>query len=232
MLDILKPFFLFCFGHYSLIFLSFFLPKLHMPTALLLFPQAPSQAETEPEKAPLCAVPPPPPSAVTEMSGDQAPSSASKVSEVDKEDEFGYSWSKLLFCNAFNYKRYWKSFVVLQAYALNEKGCFSFIYKYCSFLWKKNTVCFSWIQCAFPRHEVISLLLFKPTFLLKLTLPFTWGADRTGTLSEAVAGPATLWSCTSRRPSLGLRFLWWLLILCLEIWCFLYEDGNVVQLLR
>ncbi|XP_053780462.1 multiple PDZ domain protein isoform X2 [Desmodus rotundus] len=57
--------------------------------------KAPSQAETEPEKAPLCAVPPPPPSAVTEMSGDQAPSSASKVSEVDKEDEFGYSWKNI-----------------------------------------------------------------------------------------------------------------------------------------
>ncbi|PNI54494.1 MPDZ isoform 16, partial [Pan troglodytes] len=33
--------------------------------------------------------------------------SASKISQdVDKEDEFGYSWSKLCFCDAFNCKRY------------------------------------------------------------------------------------------------------------------------------
>ncbi|KAF6125823.1 multiple PDZ domain crumbs cell polarity complex component [Phyllostomus discolor] len=57
--------------------------------------KAPSQSETEPEKAPLCSVPPPPPSAFAEMSSDQAPSSASKVSEVDKEDEFGYSWKNI-----------------------------------------------------------------------------------------------------------------------------------------
>ncbi|KAF6125821.1 multiple PDZ domain crumbs cell polarity complex component [Phyllostomus discolor] len=57
--------------------------------------EAPSQSETEPEKAPLCSVPPPPPSAFAEMSSDQAPSSASKVSEVDKEDEFGYSWKNI-----------------------------------------------------------------------------------------------------------------------------------------
>ncbi|XP_045696179.1 multiple PDZ domain protein isoform X7 [Phyllostomus hastatus] len=57
--------------------------------------EAPSQSETEPEKAPLCSVPPPPPSAFAEMSSDQAPSSVSKVSEVDKEDEFGYSWKNI-----------------------------------------------------------------------------------------------------------------------------------------
>ncbi|XP_045696174.1 multiple PDZ domain protein isoform X2 [Phyllostomus hastatus] len=57
--------------------------------------KAPSQSETEPEKAPLCSVPPPPPSAFAEMSSDQAPSSVSKVSEVDKEDEFGYSWKNI-----------------------------------------------------------------------------------------------------------------------------------------
>ncbi|KAM5331380.1 multiple PDZ domain protein isoform 4-T6 [Glossophaga mutica] len=57
--------------------------------------KAPSQSETEPEKAPLCSGPPPPPPAFAEMSSDQAPSSASKVSEVDKEDEFGYSWKNI-----------------------------------------------------------------------------------------------------------------------------------------
>lgn len=67
--------------------------------------EAPSQSEAEPEKAALCNVPMPPPSAFAEMSGDHAQSSASKISaEVDQEDEFGYSWSKLCFCNAFNYK--------------------------------------------------------------------------------------------------------------------------------
>ncbi|XP_015414457.1 PREDICTED: multiple PDZ domain protein isoform X6 [Myotis davidii] len=58
--------------------------------------EAPSQSEPEPEKAPLCSVPLPPPSAFAEMSGDHAQSSASRVSEEgDKEDEFGYSWKNI-----------------------------------------------------------------------------------------------------------------------------------------
>ncbi|XP_032736471.1 multiple PDZ domain protein isoform X2 [Lontra canadensis] len=58
--------------------------------------KAPSQSESEPEKAPLCNVPPPPSSAFAEMSGDHTQSSASKLSEdVDKEDEFGYSWKNI-----------------------------------------------------------------------------------------------------------------------------------------
>ncbi|XP_044899519.1 multiple PDZ domain protein isoform X12 [Felis catus] len=58
--------------------------------------KAPSQSESEPEKAPLCSVPPPPSSASKEMSGDHTQSSTSKVSEdVDKEDEFGYSWKNI-----------------------------------------------------------------------------------------------------------------------------------------
>uniref|UniRef100_A0A8D1TJK2 Multiple PDZ domain protein n=1 Tax=Sus scrofa TaxID=9823 RepID=A0A8D1TJK2_PIG len=58
--------------------------------------KAPSQSESEPEKAPLCSVPPPPSSAFAETSGDHAQSSANKVSEdVDKEDEFGYSWKSI-----------------------------------------------------------------------------------------------------------------------------------------
>ncbi|KAK2499329.1 hypothetical protein MC885_020871, partial [Smutsia gigantea] len=70
--------------------------RLHIPTAFFLFPQAPSQSESEPEKAPLCSVPPPPPSAFVEMSGDHTQSSASKISEdVDEEDEFGYSWKNI-----------------------------------------------------------------------------------------------------------------------------------------
>ncbi|XP_070446263.1 multiple PDZ domain protein isoform X8 [Equus przewalskii] len=58
--------------------------------------EAPSQSESEPEKAPSVRVPPPPPSAFAEMSGDQARSSASTVSEDgDREDEFGYSWKNI-----------------------------------------------------------------------------------------------------------------------------------------
>ncbi|XP_036116680.1 multiple PDZ domain protein isoform X1 [Molossus molossus] len=57
--------------------------------------KAPSQSEAEPEKAPLCSEPLPPPSAFAEMSSDHAQSSAGKISEVDKEDEFGYSWKNI-----------------------------------------------------------------------------------------------------------------------------------------
>ncbi|XP_074250937.1 multiple PDZ domain protein isoform X9 [Saimiri boliviensis] len=58
--------------------------------------EAPSQSESEPEKAPLCNVSPPPPSAFAEMGSDHAQSSASKISQdVDKEDEFGYSWKNI-----------------------------------------------------------------------------------------------------------------------------------------
>uniref|UniRef100_A0A2K6P310 Multiple PDZ domain protein n=1 Tax=Rhinopithecus roxellana TaxID=61622 RepID=A0A2K6P310_RHIRO len=58
--------------------------------------KAPSQSESEPEKAPLCSVPPPPPSAFAEMGSDHTQSSASKISQdVDKEDEFGYNWKNI-----------------------------------------------------------------------------------------------------------------------------------------
>ncbi|KAM6182197.1 multiple PDZ domain protein [Erethizon dorsatum] len=58
--------------------------------------KAPSHSETEPEKAPLCDVLQPSSSAFAEMGSDHAQSSASKTSEdVDKEDEFGYSWKNI-----------------------------------------------------------------------------------------------------------------------------------------
>ncbi|XP_033713986.1 multiple PDZ domain protein isoform X6 [Tursiops truncatus] len=58
--------------------------------------EAPSQSESEPEKAPLCSVPPPPPPAFAEVSEDHAQSSAREISaDVDKEDEFGYSWKNI-----------------------------------------------------------------------------------------------------------------------------------------
>ncbi|XP_045878404.1 multiple PDZ domain protein isoform X2 [Meles meles] len=71
-------------------------PVVFMVQSIINRPRAPSQSESEPEKAPLCNVPPPPSSAFAEMSGDHTQSSASKLSEdVDKEDEFGYSWKNI-----------------------------------------------------------------------------------------------------------------------------------------
>ncbi|XP_048078928.2 multiple PDZ domain protein isoform X8 [Ursus arctos] len=71
-------------------------PVVFMVQSIINRPRAPSQSESEPEKAPLCNVPPPPSSAFAEMSGDLTQSSASKISEdVDKEDEFGYSWKNI-----------------------------------------------------------------------------------------------------------------------------------------
>ncbi|XP_060055561.1 multiple PDZ domain protein isoform X4 [Erinaceus europaeus] len=65
------------------------------PFAPLPF-KAPSQSESEPEKAPLLSVSPLLPSSFAEMSSDHVQSSASKISEdVDKEDEFGYSWKNI-----------------------------------------------------------------------------------------------------------------------------------------
>ncbi|KAM6036409.1 multiple PDZ domain protein isoform 4-T6 [Theristicus caerulescens] len=55
------------------------------------------QSDSEPEKASLCNLPLPPPSAFSGMSCDVAQSSSSRVPEdVEKEDEFGYSWKKIV----------------------------------------------------------------------------------------------------------------------------------------
>uniref|UniRef100_A0A674HGK1 Multiple PDZ domain protein n=1 Tax=Taeniopygia guttata TaxID=59729 RepID=A0A674HGK1_TAEGU len=55
------------------------------------------QSDTEPEKTPLCNLPVPPPSAFSGMSSDVAQSSSIRVPEdVEKEDEFGYSWKKIV----------------------------------------------------------------------------------------------------------------------------------------
>ncbi|XP_034823046.1 multiple PDZ domain protein isoform X11 [Pan paniscus] len=71
-------------------------PVVFMVQSIINRPRAPSQSESEPEKAPLCSVPPPPPSAFAEMGSDHTQSSASKISQdVDKEDEFGYSWKNI-----------------------------------------------------------------------------------------------------------------------------------------
>ncbi|CAK6434028.1 unnamed protein product [Pipistrellus nathusii] len=71
-------------------------PVVFMVQSIISRPRAPSQSETEPEKALLCHVPLPPPSEFAEMNRDHVQSSASRVSEEgDKEDEFGYSWKNI-----------------------------------------------------------------------------------------------------------------------------------------
>ncbi|NXR67694.1 MPDZ protein, partial [Rhadina sibilatrix] len=55
------------------------------------------QSDTEPEKTSLCNLPLPPPSAFSGMSCDVAQSSSVRVPEdVEKEDEYGYSWKKIM----------------------------------------------------------------------------------------------------------------------------------------
>ncbi|XP_066195265.1 multiple PDZ domain protein [Sylvia atricapilla] len=55
------------------------------------------QSDTEQEKTSLCNLPLPPPSVFSGMSCDVAQSSSIRVPEdVEKEDEFGYSWKKIM----------------------------------------------------------------------------------------------------------------------------------------
>ncbi|NXE61106.1 MPDZ protein, partial [Calcarius ornatus] len=55
------------------------------------------QSDTEPEKTSLCNLPLPPPPAFLGMSSDVAQSSSVKVPEDgEKEDEYGYSWKKIV----------------------------------------------------------------------------------------------------------------------------------------
>uniref|UniRef100_A0A8C9FF74 Multiple PDZ domain crumbs cell polarity complex component n=1 Tax=Pavo cristatus TaxID=9049 RepID=A0A8C9FF74_PAVCR len=55
-----------------------------------------SQSSSEPEKTSFCNLPLPPPSAFSGISCDVAQSSSSQVTEdVEKEDEFGYSWKRI-----------------------------------------------------------------------------------------------------------------------------------------
>ncbi|NWT19851.1 MPDZ protein, partial [Vireo altiloquus] len=54
------------------------------------------QSNAEPEKTSLCNLPLPPPSAFSGMSCDVAQSSSIRVPEDVEEDEFGYSWKKIM----------------------------------------------------------------------------------------------------------------------------------------
>uniref|UniRef100_A0A8B9UG40 Multiple PDZ domain protein n=1 Tax=Anas zonorhyncha TaxID=75864 RepID=A0A8B9UG40_9AVES len=72
-------------------------PVVFMVQSIISRPRAFSQSDSEPEKTSFCNLPLPPPPAFSGMSCDVTQSSSSKVQEdVEKEDEFGYSWKKIM----------------------------------------------------------------------------------------------------------------------------------------
>ncbi|XP_074425105.1 multiple PDZ domain protein isoform X19 [Larus michahellis] len=72
-------------------------PVVFMVQSIISRPKAFGQSDLEPEKTSLCNLPLPPPSAFSGMSCEVAQSSSSRVPEdVEKEDEFGYSWKKIV----------------------------------------------------------------------------------------------------------------------------------------
>ncbi|KAM6034482.1 multiple PDZ domain protein isoform 2-T2 [Chlamydotis macqueenii] len=72
-------------------------PVVFMVQSIISRPRAFGQSDLEPEKTSLCNFPLPPPSAFSGMSCDVVQSSSSRVPEdVEKEDEFGYSWKKIV----------------------------------------------------------------------------------------------------------------------------------------
>ncbi|XP_041869151.1 multiple PDZ domain protein isoform X11 [Corvus kubaryi] len=72
-------------------------PVVFMVQSIISRPRAFGQSDVEPEKTSLCNLPLPPPSAFSGMSCDVAQSSSIRVPEdVEKEDEFGYSWKKIM----------------------------------------------------------------------------------------------------------------------------------------
>ncbi|XP_010629282.1 multiple PDZ domain protein isoform X4 [Fukomys damarensis] len=77
-------------------------PVVFMVQSIINRPRAPSHSEPEPEpepepeKAPVCEVLRPSSPALAEMGSDRAQTSAGTISEdVDREDEFGYSWKNI-----------------------------------------------------------------------------------------------------------------------------------------
>ncbi|KAM7026181.1 multiple PDZ domain protein isoform 3-T3 [Acridotheres tristis] len=72
-------------------------PVVFMVQSIISRPRAFGQSDTEPEKTSLCNMPLPPPSAFSGMSCDVAQSSSIRLPEdVEKDDEFGYSWKKIM----------------------------------------------------------------------------------------------------------------------------------------
>ncbi|XP_042733360.1 multiple PDZ domain protein isoform X1 [Lagopus leucura] len=71
-------------------------PVVFMVQSIISRPRAFSQSDSEPEKTSSCNLPLPPPSAFSGISCDVPQSSSSQVVEdVEKDDEFGYSWKKI-----------------------------------------------------------------------------------------------------------------------------------------
>ncbi|XP_042305019.1 multiple PDZ domain protein isoform X12 [Sceloporus undulatus] len=71
-------------------------PVVFMVQSIINRPRASSQSDSEPEKTSFCNVPLPPPSLSSGMSGEVLQQSCNKHQEdLDKEDEFGYSWKKI-----------------------------------------------------------------------------------------------------------------------------------------
>uniref|UniRef100_A0A672V0H8 Multiple PDZ domain protein n=1 Tax=Strigops habroptila TaxID=2489341 RepID=A0A672V0H8_STRHB len=72
-------------------------PVVFMVQSIISKPRVFGQSDLEPEKTSLCNLPVPPPSAFSGMSCDVAQSSSSRAPEDgEKEDEFGYSWKKIM----------------------------------------------------------------------------------------------------------------------------------------
>ncbi|XP_030825229.1 multiple PDZ domain protein isoform X3 [Camarhynchus parvulus] len=72
-------------------------PVVFMVQSIISRPRAFGQSDTELEKTSICNLPLPPPSAFSGMSSDVAQSSSIRVPEdVEKEDEYGYSWKKIV----------------------------------------------------------------------------------------------------------------------------------------
>uniref|UniRef100_A0A8C6JZY0 Multiple PDZ domain protein n=1 Tax=Melopsittacus undulatus TaxID=13146 RepID=A0A8C6JZY0_MELUD len=72
-------------------------PVVFMVQSIISKPRVFGQSDLEPEKTSLCNLPVPSPSAFSGMSCDVAQSSSSRVPEErEMEDEFGYSWKKIV----------------------------------------------------------------------------------------------------------------------------------------
>ncbi|XP_008943122.1 PREDICTED: multiple PDZ domain protein [Merops nubicus] len=72
-------------------------PVVFMVQSIISRPRVFGQSDLEPEKTSLCNLPLPPPAAFSGMSSDVAQSPSSRVPEdVEQEDEFGYSWKKIM----------------------------------------------------------------------------------------------------------------------------------------
>uniref|UniRef100_A0A670ZW73 Multiple PDZ domain protein n=1 Tax=Pseudonaja textilis TaxID=8673 RepID=A0A670ZW73_PSETE len=71
-------------------------PVVFMVQSIISKPRASSQSDSEPEKKPSCNLPLPPPSVFPAMSSEIVlQSSNNHLEDLDKEDEFGYSWRKI-----------------------------------------------------------------------------------------------------------------------------------------